>query len=195
MDAAPPPRPAADPPLTASGPLPNGPTLPVPRAAAVFVDAEPVAETDFAAARVPCPVCGTRLEATREHCFGCGWKVVAPDAAGTATALRASARAIYLLMGLSLFLALPAVGALVLAYVDRGKARGTWLDGHFEWQVDTLWGVFWMGVAVLAATWLGGRFLGTGAWGLLTGLPALAWYVHRIVKGWTRLSDGDPITG
>jgi uncharacterized membrane protein len=113
---------------------------------------------------------------------------------GTLETVRQSARTAYLLMGLSLFFALPAVGALVLAYADRGKARGTWLDSHFEWQVETLWGVFWLGVAVLAATWLGGRFLGTGEWMLLAGVPALAWYAHRIVKGWTRLADGEPVT-
>lgn len=150
--------------------------------------------SDFAAARFPCPVCGTRVEPTREHCFGCGWRVVAPDPADTARTLERGARTIYLLMALSLFTAVPAVGALALAYMDREKARGSWLDSHFEWQVDTLWGVFWAGVAVLAATWLGNRYLGTGEWMLLLGLPALAWYAHRIVKGWTRLGDGEPVT-
>lgn len=41
---------------------------------------------------------------------------------------------------------------------------------------------FWTGTAVLAATWLGGRFQGTREWLLLAGLPALAWYAHRIAK-------------
>jgi uncharacterized membrane protein len=97
-------------------------------------------------------------------------------------------------MGLSLFLALPAVVALGLAYADRERARGTWLDSHLEWQVETLWGVFWIGVAVLIATWLGGRFLHTGEWLLLAGLPALGWYARRIARGWTRLADGEPVT-
>jgi uncharacterized membrane protein len=101
---------------------------------------------------------------------------------------------VYLLMGLSLFVAVPAVAALVLAYAYRGSARGTWLDSHGEWQVETLWGVFWMGAAVLIATRLGDHFLGTGEWLLLAGLPALAWYAHRIVKGWTRLADDEPVT-
>jgi uncharacterized membrane protein len=192
MDAAPPP-PTAGPPLDALRPPPGGPAVTVPHSAAVS-DVNAVAETDYAAAQVSCPACGTRIEATREHCFGCGARVVGADAAGTPETVRNSARAVYLLMALSLFFALPAVGALALAYADRGKARGSWLDSHFDWQVDTLWGVFWLGVAVLAATWLGARFLGTGEWLLLAGLPALAWYAHRIVKGWTRLVDGEPVT-
>jgi len=153
-----------------------------------------VGETDFAAARVACPACGTTLEPAREHCFGCGAKVVGTGAAPKLETVRKRARDVYLLMGLSLFFAIPAVAALALAYADRGKARGTWLDSHFDWQVETLWGVFWLGVTVLAGTWLGGRFLGTGEWMLLAGLPALAWYAHRIVKGWTRLGDGESVT-
>lgn len=186
--------------------LPHAPDPPAPRRAPsrgpawlpARVDGpsepEAVTATDFAAACVPCPVCGTALEATRQHCFGCGWRLATPGAAGQIDALRRTARAVYLLMGLSLFVPLPAVAALVLVYASRDRARGTWLDSHCEWQVDTLWGVFWMGTAVLAATWLGDRFLGTGEWLLLTGLPALAWYAHRIVKGWTRLGDGEPVT-
>jgi uncharacterized membrane protein len=149
---------------------------------------------DVAAERFPCPVCGTQLEPAREHCFGCGWAVVAPDAATRLATLGRSAGVIYLLMGISLFTAVPAAGALALAYADRDKARGSWLDSHFEWQVETLWGAFWMGVAVLGATWLGGHYLGTGEWPLLTGLPALAWYARRIIRGWTRLRDGEPVT-
>lgn len=160
----------------------------------VPVEPEAAVATDFAAARVPCPACGTALEATRTHCFGCGWRVATPGAAAEVERLRRRARTVYLLMGLSLFIALPAVPALVLVYAGRDRARGTWLDSHHEWQVDTLWGAFWMGTAVLAATWLGGRFLGTGEWLLLAGLPALAWYAHRIAKGWTRLSDREPVT-
>jgi uncharacterized membrane protein len=167
--------------------------LAVPDAGAVPAAEDP-AGSDFAAARFPCPVCGTRVEATREHCFGCGWTVVAPDPAGALRRLERGVRTIYLLMALSMFTAVPAVGALALAYLDREKARGSWLDSHFEWQVETLWGMFWAGVVVLAATWLGARYLGTGEWMLLLGLPALAWYAHRIVKGWTRLGDGEPVT-
>jgi len=160
----------------------------------VVADGGGAVESEMAAARFPCPVCGTRIEATRERCFGCGWAGPPPDEAARQATLARGARIVYLLMGLSLFAAIPAVGALALAYADRGKARGTWLDSHYEWQVETLWGVFWMGVAVLIATWLGDRFLHAGEWLLLTGLPALAWYARRIVKGWTRLADGEPVT-
>jgi uncharacterized membrane protein len=45
---------------------------------------------------------------------------------------------------------------------------------------------------------VGDHFLGDGVLGhgpaLLVMLGAAAWYVARLVKGWTRLSDGDPVT-
>jgi uncharacterized membrane protein len=193
MDAAPPPHRTPEPPATPNAPHPRG-RLALSVRDAGHLPAADEAASDAVGARFPCPVCGTRLEATREHCFGCGWAVVVPNASTQLATLRRGAGAVYLLMAISLFTAVPAVGALALAYGDRNKARGSWLDSHFEWQVDTLWGVFWMGVAVLAATWLGDHFLGTGEWLLLAGLPALAWYARRIVKGWTRLSDGEPVT-
>jgi uncharacterized membrane protein len=192
MDPAPPPdRPD---PQRHAGPARRGRLALAVPGAGTLAERDDAAGTDFAGASFPCPVCGTRVEPTREHCFGCGWTVEAPDPADALRALGRSARTIYLLMALSLFTAVPAVAALALAYMDREKARGSWLDSHFEWQVETLWGVFWAGAAVLGATWLGARYLGTGEWMLLLGLPALAWYVHRIVKGWTRLGDGDPVT-
>lgn len=194
MDAAPPPPPRVlDPPPRLRAWLYDPAALYLPRVDEAAVP-EVSAATDFAAACVPCPACGTALEATRTHCFGCGWRLTTPDRAAELDTLRRGARAVYLLMGASLFVALPAVTALVLVYAHRSRARGTWLDGHYEWQVDTLWGVFWTGAAVLIATWLGDRFLGTGEWLLLAGLPALAWYAHRIAKGWTRLADGEPMT-
>jgi len=41
-----------------------------------------------------------------------------------------------------------------------------------------------------------GRLLweGAGTWLTLSALMgAGAWFIYRVVKGWTRLSDGDPV--
>ena len=38
----------------------------------------------------------------------------------------------------------PSVIAVVLNYVKRSEARGTWLDSHFRWQLRTFWfGLLW----------------------------------------------------
>jgi uncharacterized membrane protein len=104
---------------------------------------------------------------------------------------------VYVLQALALFCGLPAVPGLLLAYANRGAARDTWLDSHCEWQIDTFWGMFWFWLAGIASWRVGGHFLGSGVLGhgpaLLLMLGAAAWYVDRIVKGWTRLADGDPV--
>ena len=33
----------------------------------------------------------------------------------------------------------PSIIAVIINYVKRGDARGTWLDSHFGWQIRTFW--------------------------------------------------------
>ena len=33
----------------------------------------------------------------------------------------------------------PSIVAVILNYVKRGEARGTWLESHFRWQIRTFW--------------------------------------------------------
>jgi len=81
----------------------------------------------------------------------------------------------------------PSIIAVILNYVKRGEARGTWLESHFRWQIRTFWyGLFWvclcfafvivtLGLGLLVA-WLPLRLVGI-------------WFVYRIVKGWLALND------
>ncbi|GKS65594.1 hypothetical protein YTPLAS72_28980 [Nitrospira sp.] len=80
---------------------------------------------------------------------------------------------------------------MVLNYVKRSEARGTWLDSHFRWQIRTFWfGLLWMTLcgAFIVAT------LGIGL--LLVWLPITLvglWFVYRIVRGWVTLADRRPM--
>ena len=33
----------------------------------------------------------------------------------------------------------PSIIAVIINYVKRGDARGTWLESHFDWQIRTFW--------------------------------------------------------
>ena len=33
----------------------------------------------------------------------------------------------------------PSIIAVIINYVKRGDARGTWLESHFTWQIHTFW--------------------------------------------------------
>ena len=144
-----------------------------------------------------CPFCGGAVTPRDERCPRCAARVV-PPGTKPIEAMRGNARMVYVLQALALFCGLPAVPGLLLAYANRGAARDTWLDSHCEWQIDTFWGMFWFLLCGMAVLFVGDHYLGSGLLGhgpaLLVMLGACTWYVARLVKGWTRLSDGDPVT-
>ena len=83
----------------------------------------------------------------------------------------------------------PSIIAVVINYVKRGEARGTYLESHFRWQIRTFW---------FALLWcvIGGMLFIT-----LVGIPlALAvflgdglWAIYRIIRGWLALRDRKPM--
>jgi uncharacterized membrane protein len=129
--------------------------------------------TDATVVREPDPSLVTTLHITYAlHAVG-----LAIGAFGTAT-----------VVGAFLF-GWPSIIAVILNYVKRGDARGTWLESHFDWQINTFW------VAVLASILIGLSglvlaivLIGFAIWAV--GFFALGvWAIYRIVKGWLALRD------
>ena len=87
----------------------------------------------------------------------------------------------------------PSIIAVILNYVKRSEVRGTWLQSHFRWQIRTFWfGLLWVALCVIFVV----VTLGIGlliAWVPL-GLVGL-WFIYRIVRGWLRLMDRQPMYG
>jgi uncharacterized membrane protein len=85
----------------------------------------------------------------------------------------------------------PSIIAVILNYIKRSEARGTWLDSHFRWQIRTFWfGLLWIslcGTFIIATLGIGLLFV----W-LPIGLVGL-WFVYRIVRGWVTLNDRRPM--
>lgn len=80
----------------------------------------------------------------------------------------------------------PSLIAIILNYVKRGQARGTWLESHFRWQIRTFWyAALWVLLSLLLML----TFIGIP---LALGLIAIAglWVLYRIVRGWLRLNEG-----
>ena len=83
----------------------------------------------------------------------------------------------------------PSIIAVVINYVKREEARGTFLESHFRWQIRTFW---------FALLWC---VIGTILIFTLIGIPlALAvffadsvWVIYRIARGWLALRDRKPI--
>lgn len=83
----------------------------------------------------------------------------------------------------------PSLIAVVINYVKRREARGTFLESHFRWQIRTFW---------FALLWcvLGGMlfitFIGIPL-AMVILLAAGVWAIYRIVRGWLALRDQKPM--
>jgi uncharacterized membrane protein len=78
------------------------------------------------------------------------------------------------------------LAAVIVNYLKRDVAIGTWVDSHFAWQISTFW---WN---------LLGTIVGTGTVFILgLGYVVLAvvwlWLIYRIAKGWLRLIANEAI--
>ena len=79
----------------------------------------------------------------------------------------------------------PSILAVVLNYIKRGEARGTYLESHFRWQIRTFWfALLWVVVAGLLAFTLIGIPLAFAVVSI-----AGLWVLYRVARGWLRLND------
>lgn len=83
----------------------------------------------------------------------------------------------------------PSLIAVVLSYVKRGEARGTFLESHFRWQIRTFWfALLWLLLSGALAITL----IGIPVALLLAGGAGL-WVLYRVVRGWISLNDQKPM--
>jgi len=85
---------------------------------------------------------------------------------------------------------LPSIVAVVLSYLKRGEAAGTFLESHYRWLIRTFWfAVLWGAIAILITLVLVLTIVGI----LVAWLPVLVvgvWLIYRIARGWLALKDG-----
>jgi uncharacterized membrane protein len=98
---------------------------------------------------------------------------------------RGSAILIYILFLIgwpSLHLA--TIVGLVLAYIQRGDARGTLWESHFSNIIEVFWISLLVGIIAIPLCLVGVGFV---VLGLL-----VVWYLYRTIKGLVRAVDGRP---
>jgi uncharacterized membrane protein len=85
----------------------------------------------------------------------------------------------------------PSIIAVILNYIKRDDARGTWLESHFRWQIRTFWyGLLWVSLCAIFVVFT----LGIGL--LIVWLPlavVAGWFIYRVLRGWMRLSADLPM--
>jgi uncharacterized membrane protein len=95
---------------------------------------------------------------------------------------------IYALYALSLLgFGITAIVAIVLDYIKRDDAQGTWLESHFRWQIRTFWfGLLWASLGAITLIIVIG-------W-IILGITCV-WFIYRIAKGWLYLNDARTMYG
>lgn len=99
---------------------------------------------------------------------------------------------------------------IIMNYLKRNEAKGSWLYGHFSWQIKTFWysivgcviGGFIMffsagsmGVGLLAESqnMAVGSIMLFGL-GILLFVGSILWHLYRIVRGWIALTNREALT-
>ena len=83
----------------------------------------------------------------------------------------------------------PSIIAVVINYLKREEARGTFLASHFRWQIRTFWfALLWFVIgALLFATFIGVPLA------LVVFFADGVWAIYRIARGWLALRNGKPM--
>lgn len=83
----------------------------------------------------------------------------------------------------------PSIIAVIINYVKRSEAKGTFLESHFRWQIRTFWfALLWCVIAgMLFVTLVGIPFA------LVIFFAAGLWAIYRIARGWLALRDRRPM--
>jgi uncharacterized membrane protein len=89
----------------------------------------------------------------------------------------------------SFLFSIPSIIAVILNYVKRGDARGTWVESHYRWQIRTFWyAMLWtVFAAILFVTIIGVPVA------MVMFLVLSAWLIYRVARGWIRLRDKRPM--
>lgn len=99
----------------------------------------------------------------------------------TIASLKNVAIAVYILIALSYFIPFSGLIGVIIAYVKRSDAEGTWVHGHFTWLINTFW--IALGIGIAGALTLAVVF----GWLLLT--AGFIWTLYRLIKGALRLNE------
>jgi len=83
----------------------------------------------------------------------------------------------------------PSIVAVIINYVKRADARGTWLEPHVTWQIRTFWfAMLWAFVIGGLGALLAVVLVGFAIWAVGFFVLGL-WAIYRITRGWMALHD------
>jgi uncharacterized membrane protein len=87
------------------------------------------------------------------------------------------------------------IAGLIVAYVKRGDAQGTWVASHFTWLIRTFWySLLWGVVGAVVLLVLGIILIGIPI-ALLIWAVASIWVIYRVIRGYLVFKESRPMPG
>jgi uncharacterized membrane protein len=93
-------------------------------------------------------------------------------------------------------LGLVGIAGVIVAYVKRDDAQGTWVASHLRWLIRTFWySLLWGAIGgivfvLLFIVFLLGPLLAIAIWG-----AASIWVLYRVIRGYLLFNESRPIPG
>jgi uncharacterized membrane protein len=92
---------------------------------------------------------------------------------------------VYILYLASIIVGITVFVGVILAYINRGQAAGTWAESHYTYQIRTFWiGILYSLISVALMVVL---------IGFLLIVVVFIWFVVRCVRGLQWSSAGQPV--
>ncbi|MGH8800887.1 MAG: DUF4870 family protein [Casimicrobiaceae bacterium] len=84
---------------------------------------------------------------------------------------------------------------IIIAYIKRGEAAGTWLASHFRWLIRTFWwSLLWALVGGLVFVTLGLILIGIPIAYTIWAADTI-WVIYRVVRGYLLFHSSQPVPG
>lgn len=87
------------------------------------------------------------------------------------------------------------IAGVIVCYVKRDEARGTWVASHLRWLIRTFWySLLWGVLGGVVLVVLGLVLIGIPIAFLIWAVASL-WVLYRVIRGYLLFNDSKPIPG
>jgi uncharacterized membrane protein len=95
------------------------------------------------------------------------------------------------IVGAAPLLGLIGIVGVIVCYVKRSDAHGTWIESHLRWLIRTFWySLLWAVIGGIFAITIIGLVVAIPVWA-----AASIWVLYRVIRGYLLFKDSRPIPG